>query len=256
LITRIFKLDHYFGYPTIKGERMKKIYGLMLFWIVLISAGWAVNSQAMSFEPVTGFDSTWTTETSGTGTSTLTTDGVKVNLSAQGSATDYGEKDIYATGTTGVIGMMATLQVDQSASANNGCMVDIHQNVGQADNYKIQILISLKRINGQNQVWWRHKATNLTTNATVTLAQGTVTIFSQGALVDPNGGWATGKGVTVALARVGSEFWMYVEGCPGLMKIQALNNMTSYSGQPSVGVWADKGSSISGSASNVYLIKE
>ena len=229
---------------------MKKHYGLILFFVALVSTGWTVCSQAMELIPVTSFDSTWVTDSYGTGTSTVTTDGAKVNLSAQGSATDYAEKDFYKTGTIGTIGMMATLQVDQSTSPNSSTSIGIYQYLGQIGNEKIQLMIQLNQVNNQNRIWYRIRSADLTTNAK--------TVIGQGTFGDTTEGWTIGKSVTVALARVGSEYWLYVVGLPGLAKLQFLNELMPYpnNSRPAIVVWADKGASISGSVSNIYLIKE
>ena len=231
---------------------MKKHYGLMLFFVALVSIGWTVCSQAMELVPVTSFDSTWMIYTYGTGTGTLTTDGAKVNLSAQGSDTGERDEEIIKTGTTGVVGMWATIRVDQATndSTTGTCLIGLYQYIGKVNNSKIQLMISLNQENNKKYIRFRVRAVDLTTNATKVLTWGT--------FGDRDGGWANGDSKTVAFARVGSEFWFYVEGEPGFIKIQALDEMTSYNGSPSVSAWADKGTgnSISGSVSNIFLIKE
>jgi hypothetical protein len=62
-------------------------------------------------------------------------------------------------------------------------------------------------------------------------------------------------------ARVNSEFWFYVEGIPELIKIQSLSEVTAYSGtngSPTLTIQAADGtnSSMAGSVSDIYLIKE
>ncbi|MBI5590321.1 MAG: hypothetical protein HY881_07560 [Deltaproteobacteria bacterium] len=217
--------------------------------VVLISIGWTVCSQAMELIPVTSFDSTWVIDTYGTGTATVTTEGAKVNLSAQGTATDYGEKVFYKTGTTGVIGMWATLRVDQATTGSNGdCSIGISQYVGKVNNNKIQLMISLEQWTNQKRISFRVQATDLTTNVKTVLTQGTVGNW--------DGGWANGDSRTVAFARVGSEFWFYVVGLPGLIKAQPFDAVTSYDSAPGMFVWAGAGTSISGNVSDIYLIRE
>jgi hypothetical protein len=155
-----------------------------LILATLISIGWTVCSHALELVPVTSFDSTWVSALYGTGTGTVTTDGAKVNLSAQGAAADYGEMDFNKTGTTGVIGMMATLRVDQAACPY-ACNIGISNYVGKQGNNKIQLLISLKQEGGnQNSIWYRIKSKDITT--------GVQTILTQGTFGDNNGGWANG----------------------------------------------------------------
>jgi len=144
--------------------------------------------------------------------------------------------------------MMANLRVDQ-AVCPYGCNLGISQYVGKQGNRKIQLLISLNQANNnQNSIGYRIKSRDLTTNEQTILTQGTFGDFS--------GGWANGDSRTVAFARVGSEFWFYVVGAPGLIKIQALDEISSFDGTPDTFAWAGSVSSISGSVSNIYLIKE
>jgi len=120
---------------------MKRHYGLMLILVALISVGWTVCSQAMELVPVTSFDSTWKTYTQGSGTGTATPNGTKVNLSAQGSGTNF---NFYKTGTKGVIGMLANLRVDQvTCDANGFCGIGINQYIGMTGNSRIQLNITL-----------------------------------------------------------------------------------------------------------------
>jgi hypothetical protein len=119
---------------------MKKLW-LHIILAVLISIGWTVCSQAIDLVPVTSFDSSWTTFTSGTATTTLSIDGAKVNLSAQGSATDSGDKELYQPNADSrTIGMYATLRVDQAASDSNlsSEFLGINAYIGRVDNNRIQ----------------------------------------------------------------------------------------------------------------------
>ncbi|MEI6588302.1 MAG: hypothetical protein WCO05_05140 [Candidatus Moraniibacteriota bacterium] len=226
---------------------MKRLWTLIVL-AVLISIGWTVCSQAMELVPVTSFDSSWVIASYGTGTGTVTTEGAKVNLSAQGAANDYGEKDFLKNGTTGVIGMMATLRVDQATCSTGSCNIYLSQYIGKVGNNIMQLLISLKKDYNQKSIWYRIKSKDLTTNAQ--------TILTQGTFGDVNGGWADGDSKTVAFARVGSELWFYLAGAPGMVKMPAFDAVTTYDSAPDVGVWAGPGNSISGSVSNIYLIKE
>jgi hypothetical protein len=181
-------LDH----PTIKGERMKKHYGFMLFFVGLVSIGWTVCSQAMELIPVTSFGSTWAIKpVIGTGTGTVTTDGAKVNLSFQGGATGNGEIDFYETTLTGLIGMWATLRVDQVTTGSNGdCSIGICQNVGKIGNSRIQLAIFLEQWTNLNRVVFRVRASDLTTN--VILRTGIICAFHK--LPLPAGeGWGGGS---------------------------------------------------------------
>jgi hypothetical protein len=225
---------------------MKKLLSYVVM-AVLIS-GWTACSQAMELVPVTSFDSSWALASYGTGTGTVTTDGAKANLSAQGAATDYREMDLSKSGTAGVIGMVATLRVDQAFCSTGYCNLFINQYIGKIDNSKIQLQISLQQQNNQNSIEFRIKAKDLTTNVSNVLVKG---VFG-----DLNGGWVNGDIKTVAFARVGSEYWFYLVGYPGLIKIQALENLTPYDSAPNLGAWAGQESSISGSVSDIYLIKE
>jgi hypothetical protein len=229
---------------------MKKHYGFMLFFVGLISIGWTVCSQAMELIPVTSFDSSWVIDPYGTGTGTVTTDGAKVNLSFQGAATGEGEIDFYkTTGVTGLIGMWATLRVDQATTGSNGdCSIAIVQNVGKIGNSKIQLKIALRQRANKKSIVFRVRATDLTTNVR--------TVLYFGNFGDEDGGWAIGDSRTVAFARVGSEFWFYVVGSPGLIKVQAFDKVTTYNGSPCMFAWAVAGSSVAGSVSDIYLIKE
>jgi hypothetical protein len=244
---RIFKLDHCFDHPTTKGESMKKHYGLMLFFVALVSIGWTVSSQAMELVPVTSFDSTWKTYTQGSGTGTATPNGAKVNLTLQGSGTNF---NFYKTGTKGVIGMLATLRVDQvTCDANGFCGIGINQYIGMTGNSRIQLSITLSHNgNGNNVINFFIKTIDLTTNANVVLAQGNIGDYS--------GAWANGDSKTVGFVRDGSEFWFYVAEHPALIKVQVLDEITPYSDSPTVfaQVGPGTGNSISGSASDIYLI--
>jgi hypothetical protein len=157
----------------------------------------------------------------------------------------------FKEGTSGIIGMMATLRVDQATSGSNGSdEIGILLDVGKIGNKRIQLKISLKQWANQNRIYFRVRAADLTTNAKTDINTGTF-----GGI---DGGWAKGDSKTVAFARVGSEFWFYVVGAPGLIKIQAFDKVTTYNGSPCMFAWADKGveNSIAGSVSDVYLIKE
>lgn len=230
---------------------MKKHYGLILILVFLVSIGWTVCTQAMELVPVTSFDSWAIKPVIGTGTGTVTTDGAKVNLSFQGGATGNGEIDFYETTLTGLIGMWATLRVDQVTTGSNGdCSIGIYQRVGKIGNSIIQLAIFLEQWTNLNRVVFRVRASDLTTNVNTTLIQGFIG--------DWNGGWAIGDSRTVAFARVGSEFWFYVVGYPGLIKVPAFDEVTTYNSNsfPVIVAWAVAGSSISGSVSDIYLIKE
>jgi hypothetical protein len=226
---------------------MKKLPVYIIF-AILIAIGWTTCSQAMDLVPVTNFDSSWQIVPSGTGTATLTIDGSKLNLSAKGSATDYGENDLQESGTNGIIGMMATLQVDQATSPNDNCYLTVSKYIGQIGNSKIQAMIGLYQANNRNQIWYRVKGTDLTTSGK--------TVLMQGSFGDSYGGWTNGKSVTVAFALVGSEIWFYVVGSPGLIKFQILDGMIPYNGKPSINAMASSGCFISGSVTNTYLIHE
>jgi len=227
---------------------MKKHYGLMLFFVALVSIGWTVSSQAMELVPVTSFDSTWKTYTQGSGTGTATPNGAKVNLTAQGSGMNF---NFYKTGTKGVIGMLATLRVDQVTSDANGfCQIGLTQYIGMIGNSRVQLNIFLN-YNGNgnnNSINFVLRTIDLTTNANVQLAQGSIGDYS--------GTWVNGDNKTVGFLRNGSEFWFYVAGHPALIKVQVLDEITPYNDSPTVFtmVGPGTGNSISGSASDIYLI--
>lgn len=230
---------------------MKKLW-TCIFFAVLFSIGLTVSSQAMEFVPVTKFDSTWKTFTSGSGTGTATPDGAKVNLNAQGSGTNF---NFYKTGTKGVIGMLATLRVDQvTTAANSFCGMGITQYIGMTGNSRIQLYIVLNHNsnpNGyNNNISFVLKTVDLTTSANVVLAQGSIGDYS--------GGWANGDSKTVGFVRVGSEYWFFLAGHPALIKVQALDEITPYNDSPTIftNVGPGTGNSISGSASDIYLIYE
>ena len=233
---------------------MKKHYGLILILVTLISIGWTVCSQAIELIPVTSFDSTWVKWSDGTGTGILTIDGNKINLNVQGSETGYIDKEFIKTNSSGIVGMIATIRVDQASNSSNGnCLIGLYQWIGQINNNKIQLMISLHQEDNKKYIRYRVRSVDLSTNASKVLTWGT--------FGDRDGGWANGESKTVAFARVGSEFWFYVAGEPGLVIIQALDEITSYTGpgsSPAVSAWADQGAgnSISGSVSDIYLIKE
>jgi len=227
---------------------MKKLWTHIVV-AVLISIGWTASSQGMELIPVTSFDDTWVTENWGTGSGTVTTDGSKVNLSVQGTSTDFGEMFFYKNGTSGIIGMIATLRVDQATTIPYyGCQINILQYVGKMGNSKIQLLMSLEFGLNQERIGYRVAATDLTTNVKTVLYFGNIGSY--------DGNWAFGDSKTVAFARVGSEFWFYVQGSPGIVKIQAFEEITPFDGPPAVDAWAGPGNSISGSVSDIYLIKE
>ncbi len=217
---------------------------------VLISIGWTVSSQAAEVVPVTSFDSTWAIETYGTANGSVATDGAKINLSSQGSATDYIEKDFKKHDTPGIIGMVATIRVDQATSDSTGsCMIGISQEIGQIGNSKINLLIYLQQSTNKKSTKYRVRTQDLTTKATKIIAQGT--------FGDTDGGWSIGVNKTVAYALVGTEIWFYA-GDSGLMRYQPDAAVTPFYNGPTVITWADKGvnNSISGSVSDIYLIKE
>ncbi len=233
---------------------MKKHYGLMLFFVVLVSIGWTVSSQAMELVPVTSFDSSWVKWTDGTGTGTLTIDGNKINFNVQGSETGYIDKELIKTNSSGIVGIMATIRVDQALNSFGGnCLIGLYQWIGQINNNKIQLMISLHQEDNKKYIRYRVRSVDLSTNATKVLTWGT--------FGDRDGGWVIGESKTVAFARVGSEFWFYVAGEPGFVKIQAFGEIKSYTGSgssPAVSAYSDQGTgnSISGSVSDIYLIKE
>lgn len=204
----------------------------------------------MELVPVTSFDSTWKTSTQGPGKGTTTPDGAKVNLSAQGSGTSYfSSLNFYKTGTKGVIGMLATIRVDQVTSSDAQCQIGITQYIGMTGNSRIQLSINLGHDgNGNNNINFMLKTVDLTTNSNVVLAQGTIGDFS--------GAQANGDSKTVGFLRNGSEFWFYVAGNPALIKVQLLDEITPYNDAPTVFtmVGPGTGNSISGSASDIYLI--
>lgn len=227
---------------------MKKHYGLMLTLVVLISIGWTAGSQAMELVPVTSFDSSWVIETygSGIGTAIVTTNGANVILSAQNpTTTDWIEKDFVKNGTSGIIGMMATIRFDQ---ANGSCGVSVKQCIGKVGNSKIQLAITLLQKDNQKSIEFSVKSTDLTTQAE--------NIHEYGRLGNSNGAWAIGESKTVAFARVGSEYWFYVKGHPELIKIQSFEEVTSYDSPPSVAVVSNGNSSILGVVSDIYLIQQ
>jgi hypothetical protein len=172
-------------------------------------------------------------------------------MSVQGSATDYGEIDFCKTTgiPPGFIGMVATLRVDQATTGSDGdCAISICQSLGKIGNSKIQLAILLEQWKNQKTISFRLQATDLTTNAK--------TVLNRGTFGDWDGAWAIGDSKTVAFARIGTEFWFYVMGSPGIIKVQALDMVTSFNGSPDMHAWAKPGSSISGSVSDIYLIKE
>ncbi len=237
---------------------MKKHYGLMLILVALISVSWTVCSQAMELVPVTSFDSTWKTGTFGTATGTVTTDGSKVKLSAQGSATDYIHKSFYKTGNTGVVGMLATIRVDQANNDSTGyCDIGLATAIGRIGNSQIELWIMLTQANNNNNniIRFSANAYDVTTHTSRTLARGEF-----GANI---GAWTHGDSKTVAIARVGSEYWFYVSGnpslTPSLIKVQAIDGLIPFDETwPEMFIYADKGvgNSISGTVSDIYLIKE
>ena len=228
---------------------MKKTLSANIVFVVLFSLGLTANINAMELIPITYFDSTWVIETLGTATATVTTDGAKVNLSAHGSATDRIDKDFIKKGTSGIVGMAATLRVDQATSDSTGtCAIGIEQSIGKINNSRIKLRIVLFQENNKKSIKFYLHAYDLTTEV--------LTVLAKGYFGDTDGGWSNGDSKTVAFARVGSEFWFYVAGETGLIKIQALDLVTSYNGSPKITIWADQGAgnSISGSVSDIYLI--
>ena len=230
---------------------MRKLW-MYIILAVLISTGWTVSSQAIVLEPVTSFDSTWVKWTDGTGTGTLTIDGNKINFNVQGSETGYIDEEFIKTNSSGIVGMMATIRVDQASNSSGGsCMISLYQWIGQINNKKIQLIISLNQEDNKKYIRYRVRSVDLSTNESKVLTWGT--------FGDRDGGWVIGESKTVAFARVGSEFWFYVAGEPGFVKIQAFDEITPYTGSgssPTVSAWADQGvgNSISGSVSDIYLI--
>ena len=234
---------------------MKKHYGLILILVTLISIGWTVCSQAIDLMPVTSFDSTWemiSYESAGTGT--LTIDGNTINLFVQGSQDGAIDKNLQKNNSSGIVGMAATIRVDTASNSSGGrCLIGLYQWIGQINNKKIQMMISLNQEDNKKFIRYRVRSVDLFTNESKVITWGT--------FGDRDGGWQIGESKTVVFARVGSEFCFYVAGEPGLVKIQALDEITSYTGpgsSPAVSAWADQGlgNSISGSVSDIYLIHE
>jgi hypothetical protein len=79
---------------------------------------------------------------------------------------------------------------------------------------------------------------------------------------DYDGGWKIGDSKTVAFALVGNEYWFYLQGASGLIKIQAPDNLTPFdSSDPAaygidVSIQKGVGNSIAGSVSDIYLIRQ
>jgi hypothetical protein len=224
----------------------------MLTLVVLISIGWTAGSQAMEFVPVTSFDSSWAIETygSGIGTAIVTTNGANVILSAQNSTTtEWIEKKIVKNGTSGIIGVMATIRFDQAMNGPNGsCGISVKQCIGKVGNNKIQLAITLLQKDNQKSIEFSVTSTDLTTQ--------TENIHVYGRLGNSNGAWAIGENNTVAFARVGSEYWFYVKGHPELIKIQSFEEVTSYDSPPSLAVVSNGVSSIAGVVSDIYMIQQ
>jgi hypothetical protein len=181
---------------------MKRLWPLIVL-AVLISIGWTVSSQALELVPVTSFDTTWQTKTYGDGGPvSVITNGGTVNLSAQGVAgTQWTEIDFYKTGTTGIVGMWATLRVDQATNTNGSTNIDIigiKQFIGKIGNEEIRLLISLKQYSNNKSIWYQIRAMDTNTYAMRTITQGT--------FGDTSGGWKLGESLTVAFVRVNPGF--------------------------------------------------
>lgn len=235
---------------------MKK-YGCFkigVFAIVLV--GWTVCSHALELIPLkSGF--TWETDVSGPCSFDIGSDGTAVNLSAQGTESEVSEIDVAITGTSKIVGMWATVHVDQAVNNAVGTniladsvYIGIKQYVGRVGNEKIRLSITLNQYNDQRSIWYQVRGYHVTTNAVREIAQGTIGAVS--------GRWNPGDSLTMAFVRVGSEFWFYVNGVPELLKIQAIGEVTGYYGQPNIFARAGKGTNslVAGSVSNIYLIKE
>ncbi len=229
---------------------MKKTLWIVMGYLIFIAS--ATCSQALEVVSVIGFDSTWVINAPGAGTGTVTTNGATVNLSAIGSAANSVLNTLAENGTTGVVGMMATLKVNQATSTSgNASRIGISQNIGMVGTNTIQILMALNQKNGSNMIWYRVRFTDAATNIPTVLAQGT--------FGDTSGGWSNGDNRTVAFALIGNELWFYSVEVPEFIKVQLPDAITkSNNDSPTVFAYADQGTgnAISGSVSNIYLIKQ
>jgi hypothetical protein len=223
---------------------MNNKFWIKVFVAVLIIAAWAVCAKAMDWAPVTSFDHTWITGSQGCSASNVVTNGSTINMSAQGSDTRCAAM-LYKTGTNGVIGMSATLQVDKISGYGT---IGIQGSFGQIGDSKIQVQVGLEQYNNHKSIKYSIEIIDLKTDSRVFL--------SDGSIGDWDYCWIPGDKKTVAFAIVGSEVIIYVEGYPLLLKFQMLGEIIPYNGPPAVLSWTDTGieNSISGSVSNISLI--
>jgi len=216
------------------------------FLAILIVAGWTACATAMESEPITSFDSTWQTVPQGCNAPAITTDAATINMQTQGSETGC-SGIFYKTGTNGVTGMWATLQVDEIGGFGR---IGIQGSFGLIGNSKIQAQLFLEQYENHKSIRYNIKSIDLYTGSCLYLSIGTIGSWENS--------WVPGDQINVAFAIVENEIWIYADAYPQLMKLQMLDEITPYNdfGYPAAFFWTDAGSenSISGSVSDIFLI--
>ncbi|MBI5591089.1 MAG: hypothetical protein HY881_11465 [Deltaproteobacteria bacterium] len=224
---------------------MNKNYLGRVFFILLFIAGWSTGSCAEEWVPALEFGTAWIVSSDGLGTGAVTTEGTTINLTANGNSNGGFFGALNKIDTTGIVGMYATLRVDQ---VSGNCDLGLQATIGQIGTKQIQVSIFLSEYNGQEGIEYRIRMYDMFTEMTVLVATGTFGPW--------DGAWVPGKPQSVAFERVESELWFYADGYKQVHKIQMLDGITSINESLAGYVNAPMGMdvSITGSISDIYLV--
>jgi hypothetical protein len=194
----------------------------------------------------------WASDPWGTGAPvTLTPNGGKVTIVANGSAGEtWG--GIYDDNTTlTAIGMKATINISKVSAATGNVQIGISNSLGLVGNQRIQATIMYEANNStQSRIRWRVRSKDNTVSGATwsTLATGTLAdLWSSG--------YNTGENITVFFKRVKNGISFGIVGTPYTVTWKSNETMTAINYYPELFGYAPSGNNIiKGSIKNVYML--
>jgi hypothetical protein len=178
------------------------------------------------------------------GNISLTPDGTRLNVTADGSAGEAWRaryKDFANN-----VGLMVTVNV---ANVMGRPQIGIRKNVGKTPSGNwILAELSTDIYEDEKRIRYRVRERDDESN--------TLRVLSVGYLGDYDGGWSIGQDLVLGLARVKNEIWFYTPASGALIKVSPFDTMSALESAVQIYAWAQEGASdsISATVSDVTIL--